>query len=172
MAEHLVLPEDLVDDLRGATGEQCTALARPRVEGVAVEHPATWHVRGEVRGVVRVERVTGGLGGLGHVEVRGDADPRLRDAGGVGGGAVQLDERPEPGGGPEDGQIHRQAEAPARTADSGVPPTASHTGSSGWAGRGQTPASFSGGRVVPCQVTGLRSRNASSRSRRSSKYSS
>src|SRR5690606_7166415 len=47
VTEHLVLPEDLVDDLGGAAGEQGAAGAGPGVEGVAVEPPTAGHVPGE-----------------------------------------------------------------------------------------------------------------------------
>ena len=51
--------------------------------------------------------------------------------------AVELGERREPLGQPaDDRERHRQAELPARTADSGVPPTAIHTGSGSCTGRG------------------------------------
>jgi hypothetical protein len=55
---------------------------------------------------------------------------------------------------------------PARCALSGVPPTPSQTGSVA-TGRGETTASWSGGRKRPCQVTG----SPAFKRRRSSSFS-
>ena len=51
--------------------------------------------------------------------------------------AVQLREGREAlGQAADDAQRERKPERPARTADSGVPPTATQTGSGSWSGRG------------------------------------
>ena len=52
----------------------------------------------------------------------------------------------------------------ARTTDCGVPPTAIHTGSGSCSARGYTPASTSGARCGPVQVTRSADRTASSSS--------
>ena len=74
-----VLPEDLVDDLLRAAGEQGTAWSGPRVERVAGQELTAGggHVVADVAGVVRVEGVAGALGGGFDVEVAGHPDPEV-----------------------------------------------------------------------------------------------
>jgi hypothetical protein len=62
--------------------------------------------------------------------------------------------------------------APARTADGGLPPTASHTGRRSWSGRGYTPRPSRDGRCSPAQVTCSSARSFSSSSSFSAKSAS
>ena len=61
---------------------------------------------------------------------------------------------------------------PARIADSGLPPTATQTGSGSCTGRGWTTTFSSGARCFPDQVTGPDARSASSSPSFSAKSSS
>jgi DNA polymerase len=77
----------------------------------------------------------------------------------------QLIERP--GLPPMMATVRGRPNVPARTTDCGVPPTATHTGSGSWTGRGHTPAFSSGARRRPDQVTRVDLRISSSSSSRS-----
>ena len=59
VAEDLVLPQDLVNDLPRTGGEQRAARAGPRLEGLAwqVVAACAGHVAADVAQVVRLERV-------------------------------------------------------------------------------------------------------------------